>query len=139
MSSPFKHSRETPTQEEILAKLTELNQVILSKNEIIEHLNARIKNQEQQIDMLVTDAEEKHMHEIQKHYARSYEKYLRHGRYLLLDIQGVADETAIYLPRGAKIVHSVEADTVTELQGDVSLGGKKPSMKLETSCKGLSQ
>ena len=45
-----------------MQKINELNESLKEKNEIIQHLQNRVKNQEQQIDMLVTDAEAKHFH-----------------------------------------------------------------------------
>lgn len=54
--------------------------------------------------MLVMDAEEKHMNEITKYYAKSYDKYLKYGKYLLLKIDEIQGN-GIYLPKYAKIVH----------------------------------
>ena len=63
--------------------------------------------------MLVTDAEAKHFHEIKKHYAKSYEKFIQNsktGRYLLIKIESENDDNGIYLPKGVKIVHFGELD-----------------------------
>lgn len=54
--------------------------------------------------MLVMDAEEKSFHQITKYYPKSYEKYMRNEKYLLLRIEDCRD-SGIYLPNYAKIVH----------------------------------
>lgn len=84
--------------------MAELSKIINDKNEIINHLAIRLQNQEKQIQMLVQDAEDKHHHEITKYYTKSYEKYLKNGKYLLLRVDEVIGN-GIYLPKNIKIVH----------------------------------
>lgn len=48
--------------------------------------------------MLVMDSEEKHFHQITKYYTQSYQKFMKHDRFLLIrvdDVQG----NGIYLPK----------------------------------------
>ena len=92
----------------------------------------------------MSDSEAKHFHEIKKHYAKSYEKYLKNGKYLLIRVDEV-EENGIYLPRGIKIVHFGEIESQGECNHRPAPAVENPpplqhkdSGKLEASCKGLS-
>jgi hypothetical protein len=85
-------------------QIEQLLAAVREKNEIISHLTSRLKNQEKQIEMLVSDAEEKHYHEITKHYSKTYQKYMKHNKYLLLKLDDLPGN-GVYLPKCANIVH----------------------------------
>lgn len=54
--------------------------------------------------MLIKDSEERHFHQITKHYKKNYEKYMKNGKYLLIKLDEM-DADGIYLPKCGKIVH----------------------------------
>lgn len=83
-------------------QIEDLKKIIREKNEIIEHLKVRVDNQEQQINFLTMDAEEKHFQMIRKCSIESISPYLIKQKYLLLRVDDL-EPSGIYLPKTIKL------------------------------------
>ena len=71
--------------------------------------------------MLLMDSEQKHFHQITKYYVKTYEKYMKYDKYLLLKIEDNGGN-GIYLPKCAKIVHFGELEVYRGINVNAEMG-----------------